>query len=69
VCYARYGEAHWMFESPNIANFSDHVSSGLGIFSADRLRDLDRRGRRLYPLCRWFADLKARRTDPWLSYV
>jgi uncharacterized membrane protein len=23
----------------------------------------------LYPACRWFADLKARRRDPWLSYV
>lgn len=23
----------------------------------------------LYPLCRWVADLKARRTDWWLSYV
>jgi uncharacterized membrane protein len=23
----------------------------------------------LYPLCRWFADLKARRKDAWLSYV
>lgn len=22
----------------------------------------------LYPLCRWFADLKQRRRDPWLSY-
>lgn len=23
----------------------------------------------LYPLCRWFADLKRRRRDPWLSYL
>jgi uncharacterized membrane protein len=23
----------------------------------------------LYPACRWFADLKARRRDPWLSYL
>jgi hypothetical protein len=23
----------------------------------------------LYPACRWFADLKARRKDPWLSYL
>ena len=22
-----------------------------------------------YPLCRWFAALKARRRDPWLSYL
>jgi hypothetical protein len=23
----------------------------------------------LYPLCRWFAALKRRRTDWWLSYL
>jgi hypothetical protein len=23
----------------------------------------------LYPLCRWFAALKARRSDAWLSYL
>jgi hypothetical protein len=23
----------------------------------------------LYPLCRWFAGLKRRRGDAWLSYV
>jgi hypothetical protein len=23
----------------------------------------------LYPLCRWFAALKARRRDWWLSYI
>ena len=23
----------------------------------------------LYPACRWFADLKARRREAWLSYL
>jgi hypothetical protein len=23
----------------------------------------------LYPLCRWFAGVKARRRDWWLSYI
>jgi hypothetical protein len=23
----------------------------------------------LYPICRWFAGLKARRRDAWLSYL
>ena len=23
----------------------------------------------MYPLCRWFAGVKQRRTDPWLSYL
>jgi hypothetical protein len=23
----------------------------------------------LYPVCRWFAGVKQRRRDPWLSYL
>jgi len=69
VCYARYGEAHWMFESPNIANFPITFPPGWGyslpIVYAIWIAVIVA----LYPLCRWFADLKARRIDPWLSYV
>jgi uncharacterized membrane protein len=69
VCYARYGQAHWMFESPDIANFPFTPPPGWGfplpivyliwIFVVIAL----------YPACRWFADLKQRRSDPWLSYL
>jgi len=69
VCYARYGQAHWMFESPTIAQFPVTQPPGWGyslpvvylIWVSVVLA--------LYPLCRWFADLKKRRDDAWLSYL
>jgi uncharacterized membrane protein len=68
VCYARYGQAHWMFESPTITQFPVTQPPGWGyplpvvylIWFSVVLA--------LYPLCRWFAGLKQRRHDPWLSY-
>lgn len=68
VCYVRYGQAHWMFESNNLGQFPFTRPPGWGyslpvvylvwiaVVSA------------LYPLCRWFAELKQRRSDAWLSY-
>jgi uncharacterized membrane protein len=68
VCYARYGEAHWMFESPSLGQYPFTQPPGWGfslpivylVWSFVVLA--------LYPLCRWFAALKQRRTDPWLGY-
>ena len=68
VCYARYGTAHWMFESPTIAQFPITPPPGWGfslpiiylIWASVVIA--------LYPLCRWFAALKQRRSDAWLSY-
>jgi len=68
VCYARYGQVHWMFESPTLGEFPVTPPPGWGyslpivyliwIFVVATL----------YPLCRWFAELKQRRGDAWLSY-
>ena len=68
VCYARYGQVHWMFESSSPNHFPITAPPGWGyplpvvylvwtvvVFT-------------LYPLCRWFAGLKQRRGDAWLSY-
>ncbi len=68
VCYARYGQAHWMFESPTLAQFPITKPPGWGyslpivylVWGCVVLA--------LYPLCRWFAALKQRRSDAWLSY-
>jgi uncharacterized membrane protein len=69
VCYIRYGEAHWMFESPTLGQYPITQPPGwpsglpvvymiwIGVVVA------------LYPLCRWFAGVKQRRTDAWLSYL
>jgi len=68
VCYVRYGQAHWMFESPTLAQFPINKPPGWGyslpivylVWVCVVLA--------LYPLCRWFAGLKQRRGDAWLSY-
>ncbi len=69
VCYLRYGDAHWMFESPTLAQFPVTQPPGWPIglpgvylvwLSVVVL---------LFPLCRWFAGLKARRKEWWLSYL
>jgi uncharacterized membrane protein len=69
VCYARYGHVHWMFESPTPRQFPITPPPGWGyslpivylIWACVVLT--------LYPLCRWFAGLKQRRSDAWLSYL
>ncbi len=69
VCWARYGTAHWMFESPDLANYPFTSPPGWGyslpvIYLLWALVVVA-----LYPACRWFAALKQRRSEPWLSYL
>ncbi len=69
TCYARYGSAHWMFESPDLAHYPFTPPPGWGdslpvVYLAWAVVVLA-----MYPLCRWFAALKQRRSDPWLSYL
>ncbi|MGC1373483.1 MAG: heparan-alpha-glucosaminide N-acetyltransferase domain-containing protein [Candidatus Sulfotelmatobacter sp.] len=69
VCYFRYGHVRWMFESPSIGRFPITPPPGWGysllvvylIWISVVLM--------LYPACRWFAALKKRRSDAWLSYL
>ncbi len=68
VCYAQYGQVHWMFESSNLAQFPIAKPPGWGfslpvIYLIWAFVVLA-----LYPLCHWFAGLRQRRSDPWLSY-
>ena len=69
ACRVRYGTAHWMFESPTIAQYPFTQPPGwgyalpvvyaiwIGVVIA------------LYPLCRWFAAVKQRNSAAWLSYL
>ena len=69
VCAVRYGSIHWMFESPDLAHYPFSPPPGwgyplpvvylvwIGVVIA------------MYPLCRWFGAVKARRRDVWLSYL
>jgi uncharacterized membrane protein len=68
VCYARYGAIHWMFESPSLGRYPFTPPPGWGfslpiVYLVWAFIVLA-----LYPLCRWFAGLRQRRSDAWLSY-
>ena len=69
TCAVRYGSAHWMFESPDLANYPFTAPPGWGyslpvVYGIWAFVVIA-----MYPLCRWFAALKARRGDAWLSYL
>jgi uncharacterized membrane protein len=69
VCYARYGTAHWMFESPDLGHYPFSAPPGWGyslpvVYLVWAFVVVV-----MYPLCRWYAALKERRRDAWLSYV
>ncbi len=68
VCDAIYGDAHWMFQSARLDQFPFTRPPGWGfslpvVYAVWMAVVVS-----LYPLCRWFAALKARRTDWWISY-
>jgi len=69
VCYGRYGQVHWMFESPSPRDFPITPPPGWGyslpvVYLVWAIVVLT-----LYPLCRWFAGVRQRRNDAWLSYL
>ena len=69
VCASRYHDVHWMFESPDLAHYPFTAPPGWGyslpIVYAIWIGVVIA----LYPLCRWFAGVKQRRHDAWLSYL
>jgi uncharacterized membrane protein len=69
VCYARYGTAHWMFESATLDQFPVTRPPGWGyalpIVYAIWIAVVVA----LYPLCVWFAGVKQRRDEPGLRYL
>lgn len=69
ICYARYGEVHWMFESPSPAQYPVTPPPGWGVGLPMTYLVWVFVVIALYPVCAWFARLKQRRTDPWLSYL
>lgn len=68
VCYFRYGQTHWMFESPSITNFPITRPPGWGLSLLFVYLIWAGVVLVLYPLCSWFASVKRRRRDAWLSY-
>jgi uncharacterized membrane protein len=69
TCYVRYGSAHWMFESPDLGHYPFSTPPGWGYSLPIVYLVWAFVVVAMYPLCRWFAGLKQRRNDPWLSYL
>jgi uncharacterized membrane protein len=69
ICGARYRQVHWMFESPSLRNFPFTPPPGWGFSLPTTYMLWAVVVLALYPVCRWFAALKRRRSDPWLSYL
>jgi uncharacterized membrane protein len=67
--YVRYGSAHWMFESPDLAHYPFSAPPGWGYSLPVVYLIWAFVVVAMYPLCRWFAGLKQRRSDWWLSYL
>ena len=69
TCWVGWGSPHWMFQSPDLAHYPFSPPPGWGwqlpvVYLVWALVVL-----LMYPLSRWFAGVKARRTDAWLSYL
>lgn len=69
VCYARYGQVHWMFESPSLAQAPFTSPPGWGLSLPWVYLVWAVVVCCLYPLCSWYAAIKQRRNHPLLSYL
>ncbi len=69
VCYAQNGAAHWMFESPNLGAYPFAAPPGWGLSLPEIYLLWVLVVVMLYPACRWFAAVRERRTEAWLSYL
>jgi uncharacterized membrane protein len=69
IGYARYGSLHWFFQSPSLDKYPFEMPPGWGyslpfVYAMWGLVVIS-----MYPLCAWFARVKARNKSPWLSYL
>jgi uncharacterized membrane protein len=69
ICYARYGHTYWMFQSPDLANFPITQPPGWGLTLPFVYLIWAFVVIALYPLCCWYAALRQRSDNPWLSYL
>jgi uncharacterized membrane protein len=69
VCLVRYGGVHWMFESPSLDRFPITQPPGWPVSLPLVYLAWASVVVAVYPLCRWYATLRARRKDWWLSYL
>lgn len=69
VCYVGYGDVGGMFRSPDLGHFPFTAPPGWGLGLPWIYTIWIGVVLALYPLCRWYAGVKRRRRDWWLSYL
>jgi uncharacterized membrane protein len=69
VCTVRFGSAHWMFESPDLAHYPFSPPPGWGFSLPVVYAVWIGVVLGIYPLCRWFARRKEQSRAPWLAYL
>jgi uncharacterized membrane protein len=69
ICFARYGHIYWMFQSPDLAQFPVTQPPGWGLTLPLVYLLWAVVVVTMYPLCRWYAALKQRSSNRWLSYL
>jgi uncharacterized membrane protein len=68
ICYARYGHVYWLFQSPSLEFFPITKPPGWGYSLPMVYLVWASAVIVLYPVCRWFAGVRQRRNEWWLSY-
>jgi len=69
ICYARYGHIHWMFESPDLAQYPVTFPPSWGLTLPLVYFIWTFVVIAMYPLCRWYARVKQRSSNTLLSYL
>ena len=69
ICYARYGHIYWMFQSPTLDQYPFTRPPGWGFSLPGVYAIWAFVVIAVYPACRWYAALKQRSSNPWLSYL
>jgi uncharacterized membrane protein len=69
VSYIRFSQVQGMFHSPDLANFPATFPPGWGFTLPLVYLTWACIVIAVYPLCRWYAALKRRSNNPWLSYL
>jgi uncharacterized membrane protein len=69
VCQVRFGQIRNLFESPDPSEYPFNAPPGWGFGLPGVYLSWALVVIALYPLCAWFAALKQRRNDAWISYL
>jgi len=69
ICFVRYRHIYWVFQSPGVGSIPFTAPPGWGLSLPGVYLTWAVVVVLLYPVCKWWAGVKRRRTEPWLSYL